>query len=66
MSDVAPPLPSRRLLTASYLLIAGALLLIMWQGLLPGLLCVCVGFLGTRWFARAMDSGLGRMRPARP
>ena len=65
MSDIAPSLPSRRLLTASYLLIAGALLLIMWQGLLPGLLCVCVGFLGTRWLARVMDAGLHRLWPAR-
>jgi hypothetical protein len=29
---------------ASYLLMGGALLLVMWRGLLPGLLCVCVGF----------------------
>ncbi|XPG44536.1 AI-2E family transporter [Variovorax sp. KK3] len=66
MSDIAPPLPpSRKLLTASYLLIAGALLLIMWQGLLPGLLCVCVGFLGTRWLARWVDTGLQRIRPRR-
>ncbi|HRL29174.1 MAG TPA: permease [Ottowia sp.] len=30
---------------------AASLLLIMWQGLLPGLLCVCLGFLATRWFS---------------
>jgi predicted PurR-regulated permease PerM len=36
---------------ASYLLTAALLLLIMWQDLLPGLLCVCVGFLATRWFS---------------
>ena len=36
---------------ASHVAIAVALLLIMWQGLLPGLLCVCLGFLGTRWFS---------------
>ncbi len=36
---------------ASYALMAGALLLIMWQGLLAGLLCVCLGFLATRWFS---------------
>ena len=30
---------------------AGALLLVMWQGLLPGLLSVCLGFLLTRWLA---------------
>ena len=36
---------------ASHVAIAAALLLIMWQGLLPGLLCVCLGFLATRWFS---------------
>ena len=36
---------------ASYMLMVGALLLIMWQGLLPGLLCVCLGFLSTRWLS---------------
>ena len=52
-----------RCVTASYLLMAGALLLIMWQGLLPGLLCVCIGFLGTRWLARLLDAGLRRSLP---
>ena len=33
---------------ASYLLMASALLLVMWQKLLPGLLCACLGFLLTR------------------
>ena len=59
---LAPP-PSRALVTASYLLIAGALLLIMWQGLLPGLLCVCIGFLGTRWFARLLRRGPAPLLP---
>ncbi|MFT3776962.1 MAG: permease [Ottowia sp.] len=36
---------------ASYALIGAALLLIMWQGLLPGLLCACLGFLATRWLS---------------
>ena len=36
---------------ASYGLMVGSLLLIMWQGLLPGLLCVCLGFLSTRWLS---------------
>ncbi len=36
---------------ASHALMMAALLLIMWQGLLPGLLCVCLGFLATRWFS---------------
>lgn len=48
---------SRYVVTASYLLIAAGLLLIMWHGLLPGLLCVCIGFLGTRWLVRALDLG---------
>jgi len=34
----------------------------MWHGLLPGLLCVCVGFLATRWLARVLDLGLQRRR----
>ena len=45
------PLP-RGVALASYLLMAGALLLVMWRNLLPGLLCVCLGFLATRAFAR--------------
>lgn len=36
---------------ASHVLMAAALLLVMWQGLLAGLLCVCLGFLATRWFS---------------
>ncbi len=36
---------------ASYVLIGAGLVLIMWQGLLPGLLCVCLGFLATRWLS---------------
>lgn len=66
MSDIPSTPSSRALLTASYLLMAGALLLIMWQGLLPGLLCVCIGFLGTRWLARVLDAGFRRMLPLRP
>ena len=45
------PAPTRGVTLSSYLLMAGALLLIMWQGLLPGMLCVCVGFLVTRSIA---------------
>ena len=36
---------------ASHAAMLAALWLIMWQGLLPGLLCVCLGFLATRWFS---------------
>lgn len=36
---------------ASYVLMAGTLLLLMVYGLLPGLLFVCVGFLLTRWLS---------------
>ena len=39
---------------ASYLLMAGGLLLVMWQNLLPGLLCVCAGFMLTRALARLL------------
>ena len=53
---------SRAVVTASYLLMAAVLLLVMWQGLLPGLLCVCIGFLGTRWLVRALDAGMRRRR----
>ncbi len=35
----------------SHGLMVATLLLIMWQGLLPGLLCVCLGFLATRWLS---------------
>ncbi len=46
---------------ASYLLMTAALLLVMWRGLLPGLLCVCLGFLLTRWLAqRLTDTRLRR------
>ncbi|MGI4778565.1 MAG: AI-2E family transporter [Janthinobacterium lividum] len=46
---------------------AAVLLLVMWESLLPGLLCVCIGFLATRWLAAAFDKGLRRRRsgPAR-
>ena len=50
----APHEPSHKVLLASYLLMAAALLLVMWQGLLPGLLCVCLGFLVTRAIARLL------------
>lgn len=48
------PEPSRKVILASYLLMGAALLLVMLQGLLPGLLCVCVGFLLTRALARLL------------
>lgn len=52
---------SRGVMIASYLLMLGALLLVMWEHLLPGLLCVCIGFLATRWFARLLAGGLQRI-----
>ncbi|MBS0392418.1 MAG: AI-2E family transporter [Proteobacteria bacterium] len=42
---------TRGVAVASYCLMAGALLLVMRCSLLPGLLCVCVGFFLTRWLA---------------
>lgn len=50
LHPVATP-HSPRVLIASYLLVASTLLLVMVRGLLPGLLCVCLGFLLTRWLA---------------
>jgi predicted PurR-regulated permease PerM len=46
---------------ASHLMMVAALLLIMWQGLLPGLLCACLGFLAARW----LTPRLGRLVRAR-
>ncbi|MBS0509317.1 MAG: AI-2E family transporter [Proteobacteria bacterium] len=51
-----PPKPAtkaapRGVAIASYALVGATLLLVMLQGLLPGLLCVCLGFLLTRWLA---------------
>lgn len=60
-----PPVkPSRGVMIASYLLMACTLLLVMWQKLLPGLLCACLGFLLTR----ALSSLLARIdrRPPGP
>lgn len=48
----------RGVVIASYLLMVGALLLVMWRGLLPGLLCACVGFLLTR----ALAGGITRLQ----
>lgn len=52
--DAATPArpATRGVMVASYLLMASVLLLVMWRGLLPGLLCVCLGFLLTRALTR--------------
>ena len=59
-----PVTPSRGVMIASYLLMACTLLLVMWQKLLPGLLCAYLGFLLTR----ALSSLLARIdrRPPGP
>ena len=61
-TTLPPRALNQGIVVASYLLVAAALLLVMWRGLLPGLLCVCLGFLLTRaltgWFA----AGLGRIQ----
>ncbi|WP_284409121.1 AI-2E family transporter [Acidovorax sp. SUPP3334] len=64
----APPAsaPRRGVVTASYVLMACALLLVMWQGLLPGLLCACLGFLLTRWLAPRLAWPPGRTVARRP
>ncbi|HYP72422.1 MAG TPA: permease [Variovorax sp.] len=61
---------SRSVLIASYVLMAGALLLCLTAHLLTGLLAVCVGFLAARWFSRWILAGLmrvgaGRVSPLR-
>jgi predicted PurR-regulated permease PerM len=57
-----------RLALASYLLVGALLLLVMLHGLLPGLLCVCAGFLGTRAIARGLAHLMARRarRPGAP
>lgn len=50
----AQPVPSARVVLASYIIMGAALLLVMLQGLLPGLLSVCVGFVLTRGLARLL------------
>ena len=62
-----PPRPAGRgIVLSSYLLVAAMLMLVMWRGLLPGLLCVCLGFLLTRTLGRWFALGLARVqrRPA--
>ncbi len=62
LSAVAPAGATRNIVLASYLLMGGALLLVMWRHLLTGLLCVCLGFLVTRWLARLIGAGLARLK----
>lgn len=59
-ADTPAAAPTRGVRTASYLLMGGALLLVMWQGLLPGLICACLGFLLTRWLAPRLAGALPR------
>ncbi len=71
MGEPTLPAAHGRIAIASYVLMAAALLLVMWQGLLPGLLCVCLGFLLTRWLTprfiwlqRGADSRLAQTAAA--
>jgi predicted PurR-regulated permease PerM len=60
MNDDPVPFPAPRIRqaqVASLIGMAAFLLLVMWQGLLAGLLCVCLGFLATRW----LSPRLGRL-----
>lgn len=57
---------NRGIVVASYLLVAGGLLLVMWRGLLPGLLCVCLGFLLTRALTGWFTQGLNRLQRQSP
>lgn len=54
--------PFSGVVLASYLLVAATLLLVMWRGLLPGLLCVCLGFLLTRALTGWITGALHRLK----
>lgn len=65
-SASVPDCPPRRgIVVASYLLMVAALLLVMWRGLLPGLLCVCLGFLLTRRLTGWLALGATRVKHPR-
>lgn len=62
-------LPDARLraaTVASHLVMVTSLLIVMWQGLLPGLLCVCVGFFSTRWLSPRLAPLLHTQRGRAP
>ncbi len=65
IAPVPPRSAPRNVVIASYLLMLAGLMLVMWQHLLPGLLCACIGFLATRFFARLIGRGLARFAPLR-
>ncbi len=61
----APPpesIAARYAAITSYALMAGALFLVLYAHMLAGLLCVCVGFLLTRWVAGWIERGLRRLK----
>ena len=49
----------RQATVASHLLMIAVLLAVMWQGLLAGLLCLCLGFVSTRWLSRQLSRLFG-------
>lgn len=53
------PRTDKQATVASYVLMVAMLLLVMWQGLLAGLLCLCLGFVTTRWLSRLLARALG-------
>ena len=57
---------ARQARIASLIGMAAFLVLVMWQGLLPGLLCVCVGFLSTRWLTPRLARLWRWRQPERP
>src|SRR5699024_9478237 len=61
----APSAP-RGVRISSYVLMAGALLLFLWQGLLPGVLFACLGFSLTRWLAGRLARVPRDPRPGPP
>lgn len=53
------PRMDKQATVASHLLMVAMLLLVMWQGLLAGLLCLCLGFVTTRWLGRLLARAFG-------
>jgi predicted PurR-regulated permease PerM len=60
-----PDSRTRQAHLASLIGMAAFLVLVMWRGLLPGLLCVCLGFLATRWLSPRLALLWPRRLPGR-
>lgn len=62
LASPVSPAPQRGIVGASYALMAATLFVVMGWGLLPGLLCVCLGFLLTRWLTRVFVGSWARWK----